>query len=126
MIRRLHEVLSVNAPITHINCLGSNFQLHAHLLHKEHFPNYLCNHFGPHSTAAQTTAAQTRGVLWCSLSSRLRSQKVQRYKGGWAGIPFRQVVQVTASRKDLPHPEKYWQLPLLLLAGANAVLGQNT
>ena len=27
---RLHEVLSVNAPITRINCLGITFQFHTH------------------------------------------------------------------------------------------------
>ena len=28
------KVLSVHVPIAHNNCLGINFQLHAHLLHK--------------------------------------------------------------------------------------------
>ena len=34
VIGRLHKVFSANAPITHLNCLGTHYQLHAHLLHK--------------------------------------------------------------------------------------------
>ena len=33
VIRAPSQVLSVNAPLTHINYLGDIFQLHAHLLH---------------------------------------------------------------------------------------------
>ena len=50
-IRVPMKVLSVNAPIPHINCLGKLFSnyTHTHLLHtKELFLTYLCNHFGPH------------------------------------------------------------------------------
>ena len=55
---------SVNAPITHMNCLGINFQVRAHLLHnytRELFPNYLCNHFGPHSTGPIRSRHMGRG-----------------------------------------------------------------
>ena len=50
VVGRLHKVLSANVPITHINCLGINFQLHTHICYtKELFPIYSCNHFGPQS-----------------------------------------------------------------------------
>ena len=51
VIGRLHKVLSVNAPMTRINCLGINFPIaRTSVTQKKLFPNYLCNHFGPHST----------------------------------------------------------------------------
>ena len=38
VIRRLHKVLSVNAPITHINCLGINFPITCtSITQKNHF-----------------------------------------------------------------------------------------
>ena len=42
----------MTAPITHTNCLGIKFSnyTHTHICYtKEMFPNYLCNHFRPHS-----------------------------------------------------------------------------
>ena len=40
----------MNAPITHISCLGIIFPItHTSATQKDLFPNYLCNHFGPHS-----------------------------------------------------------------------------
>ena len=41
----------MNAPTTHINCLGVNFPITHIFYTKELFPNYLCNHFGPHSNS---------------------------------------------------------------------------
>ena len=43
----------MNAPITHINCLGVHFSIarthiYTHLLHKNCF-RILCSHVGPHS-----------------------------------------------------------------------------
>ena len=50
VIRRLHKVLSVKAPITHINCLGLKCPIaRSSVTQKKLFPNYLCSHVGPHS-----------------------------------------------------------------------------
>ena len=51
VIRGLHEVLSVNVPITHINCLGMNFPIAWTFVTmicytKALFLNYLCNRSG--------------------------------------------------------------------------------
>ena len=52
---RPHKVLSVNRPITHTWIVWEVIcQLHTHICYtklvtKESFPNYLRNHFGPHS-----------------------------------------------------------------------------
>ena len=47
--RRLHKVLSVNAPITH-KMVWEFISNCTHICYtKELFPNHLCNHFGPHS-----------------------------------------------------------------------------
>ena len=54
----------MNAPITHINCLGINFPItRTSVIQKELFLNYLCNHFGRHSKAAHIGFAFKRNRI---------------------------------------------------------------
>ena len=60
VIRGLRKVLSVNVPMTHINCLGNNFPIARTFVTQKNcfriiyvYIYILCNHFGPHSMATK-------------------------------------------------------------------------